>query len=107
MGDVIRVLQNHGSVPKPTVISSIRVGGAGLDAVNGEYHPRPPNEIPAGFRRVCEQQVPSWDSELTWQTLGGGLTWYQAENGAYMFWNTSDRHWWIDKPDGLGAYKAL
>ena len=31
----------------------------------------------------------------------------QAPNEAYMYWNRGDGKWWIDVPDGAGAYIAL
>lgn len=30
----------------------------------------------------------------------------QAPNEAYMYWNRGDGKWWIDVPDGAGAYIA-
>ena len=54
---------------------------------------------------MCVQQ--GWQTQELWQKLGGGLHWFKAANGAYIYWNASDKHWWIDKPDGNGVYKAL
>jgi len=103
--DVMRILQEHGNARAPTNISSIHVGGAGADEVNGLYEASSAAEVPEGFDGVCQQQ--GWDTKATWQKLNGGRTWYRATNGAYIFWNSSDKHWWIDKPDGNGAYKAV
>ena len=30
--------------------------------------------------------------------------WFEAENGAYMYFNRADGQWWIDEPDGAGVY---
>ena len=32
-----------------------------------------------------------------WQKLNSGRTWYRKENQAYIYWNTLDCSWWIDK----------
>eukprot|EP00965_Chrysotila_dentata_P261845 6214379-Pleurochrysis_carterae.AAC.1 len=32
--------------------------------------------------------------------------WFEAESGAYIYWNRSDGNWWIDEPSGAGAYIA-
>ena len=35
--------------------------------------------------------------EKMWAKLNSGRTWYRAENEAYIYWNTMDSCWWIDK----------
>ena len=32
-----------------------------------------------------------------WQKLNAGRTWYRKDNEAYIYWNTLDSCWWIDK----------
>jgi hypothetical protein len=32
---------------------------------------------------------------------------YKAKNEAYMYWNQSDKHWWIDEPGGNGTSLTL
>merc|ERR1712028_51189 len=83
----------------------IVIGGAGVEDVNGEYVATAATEVPRGFDLVCQQQ--SWDTRDMWLQLGAGLAWYKAQNGAYIYWNASDKHWWIDQPDGSGVYKAV
>ena len=34
------------------------------------------------------------------------LTSFQSHSTAYIYWNMSDRHWWIDDPSGAGVFKA-
>jgi len=41
-----------------------------------------------------------------WQKLNSGRIWFRKENEAYIYWNTADSSWWIDKPDGMGVFKA-
>ena len=55
----------------------------------------PVRHIPPGFSSVCGQQ--GWDTAATWTQLSGGSTWYRADNEAYIYWNTGDSCWWIDK----------
>lgn len=35
--------------------------------------------------------------EKMWAKLNSGRTWYRADNEAYIYWNTVDSCWWIDK----------
>ena len=40
---------------------------------------------------------------------GDGGRWYthsDTSNDSYIYYNSSDKCWWVDGPDGLGAYKA-
>jgi len=30
--------------------------------------------------------------------------WFEAESGAYVYWNRGDGSWWIDDPSGGGVY---
>ena len=32
--------------------------------------------------------------------------WFEAESGAYIYWNRGDGNWWIDDADGGGVYIA-
>merc|ERR1712086_594422 len=101
--EVMRVLREHVK-RRPMVIKKIVVAGAGEEEVNAEYVVMKASTVPAGFDKVCRQQ--GWDTNTTWQKLGGSHQWYKAPNGAYIYWNLMDRCWWIDKPNGDGAYKA-
>ena len=85
-------------------LTQIRIAGAGLDSVNGDYHVTPASEIPRGFDKVCKEQ--GWDTQQMWRQLGGGKPWFKAQNEAYIYWNAGDGMWWIDAPDGNGVYKA-
>ena len=102
--EVIRLLQRHGSRRAEVPIASIVVSGAGDTRVNGEYAATSANSVPVGFRKVCEQN--GWDTKKMWTQLNGGASWYSASTGAYIYWNRSDRSWWIDEPEGHGVYKA-
>jgi len=102
--DVIEVLQEHGPKRKQIGIGKIVVSGAGSADVNGEYLVADASEIPVGFDSVCRQQ--GWNTNDMWQKLNGGQKWYKAANESYIYWNMADRHWWIDRPDGAGVYKA-
>eukprot|EP00908_Phaeocystis_cordata_P022282 Transcript_4703.p2 GENE.Transcript_4703~~Transcript_4703.p2 ORF type:complete len:375 (+),score=95.91 Transcript_4703:114-1127(+) len=102
--DVIRVLQRHGAKRKDVMIATIVVSGAGDSRVDGEYAATSAATVPVGFGKVCEAN--GWDTRRMWAQLNGGATWFGAKNGAYIYWNQSDRSWWIDEPDGHGVYKA-
>lgn len=101
---VIEVLEKHGNKRRPVPIARIVLAGAGVASINGEYVATDADEIPAGFGTVCQQQ--GWASEMMWKKLNAGAAWYKASNGAYIYWNQSDKHWWIDEPGGSGVYKA-
>jgi hypothetical protein len=103
--EVIQVLQDHGSRAKDVLVNKITIAGAGADEVNGEYLATDSSEIPTGFDLVCKQQ--GWDTAAMWKKLGGDRAWFKAANEAYIYWNLSDRHWWIDAPNGNGIYKAV
>ena len=44
--------------------------------------------------------------DFTWKKLNGGRKWLHAENGAYIYLNSMDNHWWIDEPSGRGVFIA-
>merc|ERR1711865_1197589 len=80
---VIKVLQEFGEQRRATAVTAVQrvqVLSAGYAPVVGEYSAvvDGATEIPTGFAKECIEQG----------------------------WDTKDRHWWIDGPDGLGAYKA-
>jgi len=102
--DVVRLLQEWGPHRKDTRIERIRVAGAGVVDVNGDYVRTSCEEIPKGFDKVCKEQ--KWNTENMWRRLNSDNYWFKAENDAYIYWNTTDECWWIDHPDGSGAYKA-
>lgn len=103
--DVISVLKSHGAARKCVRISHIVVAGAGIEGVNHEYHLTDASQIPVGFVAVCKAQ--GWDQQAMWDRLNSGRDWFSADNGAYIYWNQADEHWWIDTPDGNGVYKAM
>ena len=102
--DVIRLLQKHGTERTEVPIASIVVSGAGDSRVDGEYSATSASVVPAGFGKVCEQN--GWDTQQMWQKLNGKGSWFSADTGAYIYWNRSDRSWWIDEPEGHGVYKV-
>ena len=88
-------------------VASVTITAANYPAVVGQYTPRSADEIPTGFGTVCEKN--GWPSEQTWSKLNGGEhgRWFAHEsNDSYIYYNAGDGMWWIDGPDGLGAYKA-
>lgn len=113
--DVLKVLQEtagKGSGRASTGFKSnvvkITVMGSNNPHVNGDYRPRSPNEIPPGFTKVCHEQ--NWDPPQMWNQLNGQAltdTWFaHTSNNSYIYWNKSDKTWWIDGPDGLGVWIA-
>ena len=83
----------------------VRVSGAGVPSVNADFEWTTPENIPDGFAKVCNQN--GWDVSQMWNRLNGGRPWLcSRKNAAYIYWNGSDGHWWIDEPDGLGVYIA-
>ena len=81
----------------------LAVVGAGVDSVNQQYSARSPTDIPAGFTSTCNEM--GWASEQMWVQLSDGhRPWFEAANGAYIYWNRSDGCWWIDAPSGAGLY---
>ncbi|KAL7490387.1 hypothetical protein ACHAWX_000252 [Stephanocyclus meneghinianus] len=95
---------------KSNVLKLTVMGSALSPDVNGDYLPRnPATDIPSGFIRVCRQQ--GWDANEMWSKLNGcdpsADTWFaHTDNESYIYWNKSDKTWWIDGPDGLGVWKA-
>lgn len=83
---------------------AIAVSGSGCSAVNGIYAQVSATTIPAGFAAVCKAQ--GWNVAQTWQTLNNGRSWFGHNNGAYIYLNAKDGHWWIDEPGGEGVYIA-
>ena len=81
----------------------LAVVGASVDSVNQQYDSRSPAAIPAGFASTCNEM--GWSSEQMWVQLSDGRRpWFEAQNGAYIYWNRSDGNWWIDAPSGAGVY---
>lgn len=99
---VIQVLQKAQPPPPPAQMSVVSSGEA---SVNQLYKERDPTVIPLGFSLTCATQ--QWDSEGMWLQLSDQKTpWFEAANGAYIYWNKGDGKWWIDAPDGHGVYIA-
>ena len=46
---------------------------------------------------ILTPQGSGWPMEKMWAKLNNGRTWYRADNEAYIYWNTLDSCWWIDK----------
>merc|ERR1711871_665364 len=107
---VIDLLVEYGSrrqISAKTKVSLVKVANAGFPDVIGTYEARSGEEIPAEFSTVCTRN--GWSPDETWRKLNGGEdgTWFaHTENDSYLYYNEGDKHWWIDGPDGLGAYKA-
>mmetsp|Transcript_255 Transcript_255/g.393 ORF Transcript_255/g.393 Transcript_255/m.393 type:complete len:364 (-) Transcript_255:138-1229(-) len=100
--DVIKVLQEFLEKSRPRK-RSVNVQASGAESVNKKYTERPAWVIPMGFSLTCAEM--KWDSEKMWNQLSDQKTpWYEAENGAYIYWNKGDGQWWIDAPDGKGLY---
>jgi hypothetical protein len=87
-----------------TTDSTVRVKGSGVESVNKQYEWTPATIIPPGFEKVCVQN--RWGVESTWEMLNNGKPWLRASNDAYIYLNSADGQWWIDKPDGDGVYVA-
>lgn len=89
-------------------VSKVTVMGSDNPHVNGEYFPNPPTKIPSGFDKVCRQQ--NWNTNQMWSKLNGQSSkdiWFaHSRNESYIYWNKSDKTWWIDGPDGLGVWIA-
>ena len=81
----------------------VRISAAGVQSIVGRYAMREPTAVPNGFAKVCQQQ--GWPIEETWQRLSDlRRPWFEADNGAYMYFNIADGQWWIDEPGGAGVY---
>ena len=87
-----------------TANSTVRVKGSGVESVNTHYEWTPATVIPPGFATVCVQN--RWGVESTWEMLNKGKPWWRASNDAYIYLNSADGQWWIDKHDGDGVYVA-
>lgn len=84
---------------------SLTVAGSGVAEVNGQYEQRSPLKVPEGFAITCRKM--GWAVDRMWKQLSDQRTpWFEAPNGSYIYWNTSDGQWWIDGPDGGGVYVA-
>ena len=85
-------------------LSQLQITSAGSPSVIGLFSSRPNTDIPAGFAKVCVQQ--GWSVESTWKQLSDSRDWFESDNGAYIYYNKGDGHWWIDEPGGAGVYVA-
>ena len=103
--DVIEVLRRHGEKRKDVAISGLEIMGGSDLSVRGTYVAREASQIPEGFAKTCREE--GWNPIATWKRLGHS-TWFEKKNqdGAYVYFNRLDRHWWIDASDGKGVYKA-
>jgi len=100
---VIDVLKKYPK-RKPVQMSKLVLSDSDFKSINGEYTRINASKVPKGFDKVCQEQ--GWDTQKMWTKLGGDQDWFTAQNGAYIYFNHADRHWWIDEPDGNGVYKA-
>merc|ERR1711915_804053 len=103
--DVFTVLEKWGSERIAKLVMKIVVVGSGVESVNQEYQSVSSDNIPPGFQAVCLQQ--KWPIDKMWEKLNSGRRWFRAPNDAYIYWNSLDKSWWIDKPDGMGVFKAV
>lgn len=102
--DVLRVLVSSGGVRANVPVVNIAVTGGGFQDTNTYFEAIDPGRIPVGFDKVCKEN--GWATKDTWKNLNGGREWFHAENGSYIYFNSADKHWWIDGPSGAGIYKA-
>ena len=120
MRDVIAVLEAWGGERRETEVERIRVSGAGEESVNCDYLATPAHIIPRGFTDVCLvltllmsvlimtsrlHQASGWPMERMWAKLNSGRTWYRADNEAYIYWNSLDSSWWIDKVNLISEHQ--
>lgn len=110
---VIAVLEEFGQgrlTGPSTWVTAIEIFSAGYGDVIGRYElGGGADDVPAGFGDVCDAN--GWPIAATWLQLNGGESgrWFRhtdPANRSYIYFNKSDGCWWIDGPDGLGAYKA-
>jgi hypothetical protein len=106
--DVLAVLAEF-PARREVPVQTVEVVAAGYTPVVGRYQPRDAADVPAGFASVCKDN--GWDVAGTWAKLNGGAggRWFahsDSDNESYIYFNDGDGYWWIDGPDGLGAYKA-
>ena len=74
-----------------------------MAAVNGAFFSRDASIVPSGFAQTCIAM--KWPVDETWGRLSSpDMRWYEAENDSYIYFNLFDSHWWLDGPDGAGAY---
>ena len=88
------------------MMERVRQGSKEVPAINGDYFPKSPEEIPSGFAAVCQSQ--GWDTNDMWTKLNGvnpkmDIWFAHSENESYVYWNKNDENWWIDGPDGNGV----
>lgn len=102
--DVLRVLQGATKRTTTSPVVEIVIQGSGESSVDGTYRARSADSMPPGFAAVCVAS--GWDVDQTWSALNGNSTWYESSNAAYVYYNQSDGHWWVDKEDGAGVFKA-
>lgn len=89
----------------PRRITHLIVQNADFEAVNGVYLAQPASQIPTGFDCVCKEQ--NWNTNMLWKRLNSNKPWFLAKsNESYIYLNESDGKWWIDGPDGMGAYTS-
>ncbi len=70
-----------------------------------KWRPPPPHTkiIPPAFDLVCQQS--RWDTLSMWERLNGNGSWWESENGSYIYLNRGDGKWWMDSGEtGLGLY---
>ena len=97
--DVLRQYADRQNV----LMTHIVVENAGEKDLNGKYNAKEASTIPKMFTAVCDQN--GWPAKSTWKQLNGQGQWFKHEddsNESYVYFNKSDKKWWIDGPDGLG-----
>jgi len=89
----------------PRRITHLITENADFEDVNGVYLAQPASKIPTGFDRVCKEH--NWNTNILWKKLNANKPWFLAEsNESYIYLNENDGKWWIDGPDGMGAYTS-
>mmetsp|Transcript_41595 Transcript_41595/g.69493 ORF Transcript_41595/g.69493 Transcript_41595/m.69493 type:complete len:140 (-) Transcript_41595:441-860(-) len=90
-----------------TAVHALELHGGDFAPIRGRYSAREKSTVPVGFAAVCHDM--GWDTADEWQKLNGGEAgrWFaHDENDSYVYFNELDQNWWIDGPDGHGAFKA-
>lgn len=87
-------------------IKSIKVINAGVANSNGIYKIQSPDIIPKGFSKVCKKML--WNDVIMWEQLSDLKSpWYLKDDDAYIYYNKTDKKYWLDAPEGHGLYTAF
>ncbi len=87
-------------------VKSIKVINAGVANANGIYKIQSPEVIPVGFSKVCKKMF--WNDVIMWEQLSDLKSpWFLKDDDAYIYYNKSDKKYWLDAPEGHGLYTAF